>query len=152
MEIKNLIIDPTPKTPQIELNPLSGDLLFSGRSIPENAAKIYEPAFNWVNQYIQNPRPTTNFRFNMEYYNTASSLWIAKILKVLINIPDADCTLIIHLYLPMEDYEDIEEFADIKDAFFPLSDIFHGAIPSIVIKLYGTDDDGKVVRDTLVYM
>ena len=152
MDLQDLIINPTPKTPKIELSQISGDLLFEGRSIPENAAKVYEPVLNWVTKYINNPRPTTNFRFNMEYYNTASSLWIAKILKILIHIHDADCTIIIHLYLPLEDYEDIEEFSDIKDAFFPLADIFHGAIPSIGIKLYGTDDDGKVVRDTLVYM
>lgn len=152
MELQNLIIEPTQKTPQIELNQLSGDLIFSGRSIPENAAKIYEPAFNWVNSYIKSPRPTTNFRFNMEYYNTASSLWIAKILKVLVNIPNADCILIIHLYLPLEDYEEIEEFNDIKEAFYPLSELLHGAVPSIGIKLYGTDDSGVVVRETLVYM
>jgi len=152
MELKKLIVEATLKTPQIELDQLSGNLNFSGRSIPENAAKIYEPVFEWVNKYIQCARPTTDFRFNMEYYNTASSLWIAKILKVLINIPDPDCVLIIHLFVPMEDYEDIEEFGDIKDAFFPLTDIFHGAVPSIGIRLYGTDDDGAVVKETFVYM
>ena len=152
MEFQNLIIDPTPKTPQIDLNQLTGELIFSGKSIPENAAKVYEPAFNWVKRYILNARPTTNFRFNMEYYNTSSSLWLAKILKVLININNPDCVLIIHLYLPLEDYEEIEEFEDIKDAFFPLTDIFQGAIPSIGIKLYGTDDEGEIIKETLVYM
>lgn len=152
MELQNLILDPTPKTPHIELNQLSGDLLFEGRSIPENAAKVYEPVFNWAGKYVKDPRPITNFRFNMEYYNTASSLWIAKILKILVNIPNADCVLIIHLYLPWEDYEEIEEFADIKDAFYPLSEILHGSVPSIGIRLYGTDDDGQVVKETLVYM
>ena len=42
MEIKNLFIEPTPKTPQIDLNHLTGELIFSGKSIPENAAKLYE--------------------------------------------------------------------------------------------------------------
>lgn len=152
MEFQNLIIEPTPKTPQIDLNQLTGELIFSGKSIPENAAKVYEPAFNWVSKYILNARTTTNFRFNMEYYNTSSSLWLAKILKVLININNPDSVLIIHLYLPLEDYEEIEEFEDIKDAFFPLTDIFQGAIPSIGIKLYGTDDEGEIIKETLVYM
>lgn len=152
MELKNFISEPTPKTPHIELNHLSGDLKFFGRSIPENAAKIYEPAYSWIGQYIQDARQTTNFIFNMEYYNTASSLWIAKILKLLICIPDADKVLMLHLYLPLEDYEDIEEFGDIKDAFYPLTDILHGAVPSIGMKLYGINDAGRVVRDTLLYM
>lgn len=152
MELQNLIIEPTPKTPQIDLNQLTGELIFSGKSIPENAAKVYDPAFNWVSKYIMDARPVTNCRFNMEYYNTASSLWLAKILRVLISINDPDSVLIIHIYLPLEDYEDIEEFGDIKDAFLPLSDILQGAIPSIGIKLYGTDDDGNIIKDTLVYM
>ena len=152
MEFQNLIIEQTPKTPQIDLNQLTGDLIFSGKSIPENAAKVYEPALNWVSKYSLNVRPTTNFRFNMEYFNTASILWLAKIFKVLININNPDSVLFIHLYLPLEDYEEIEEFEDIKDAFFPLTDIFQGAIPSIGIKLYGTDDKGEIIKDTLVYM
>jgi hypothetical protein len=152
MELQNLIIETTPKTPQIDLNQLTGELIFSGKSIPENAAKVYEPAFNWVQSYILNARLVTNCRFNMEYYNTASSLWLAKILKVLININDPHSVLIIHIYLPLEDYEDIEEFGDIKDAFSPLSDILQGSIPSIGIKLYGTDDGGNLIKDTLVYM
>ena len=51
-EFQSLIIEETPKTPQIELNPLTGDFIFSGRSIPENAAKVYEPILNWVTEYI----------------------------------------------------------------------------------------------------
>jgi hypothetical protein len=43
MELENLIIEQTEKTPQIDLNRLTGDLLFYGRSIPENATKLYEP-------------------------------------------------------------------------------------------------------------
>jgi hypothetical protein len=47
-EFQNLILEQTPKTPQIDLNHLSGELIFSGKSIPENAAKVYEPLLNWV--------------------------------------------------------------------------------------------------------
>jgi hypothetical protein len=152
MEIENLIITPSAKTPQIDLKQSSGELIFSGRSIPENAAKIYEPAFNWVTKYILNPKPTTNCSFKLEYYNTASSLWLAKILKALIHINNPDCVLLIHIYLPIEDYLEIEELGDLKDAFFPLSEILQGAIPNIGIKLYGTDDLGAIVKETLVYM
>lgn len=152
MEFQKFRIEPTEKTPEIDLNQLTGELIFAGKSIPENAAKVYEPAFSWINRYILNARPTTNFRFSMEYYNTASSLWIAKILKVLISINNPDYVLIMHIYLPLEEYEEISEFGDIKDAFSPLADIFHGAIPSIGIKLYGTDDKGEIIKDAFVYM
>jgi hypothetical protein len=151
-EFRSLLIEQTPKTPQIDLNQLTGELIFSGRSIPENAAKVYEPVFNWITEYVQHPRPTTNLRLNMEYFNTSSSLWLAKILKVLIRIDEPDYVIIIHLYLPVEEFDEMKEFDDIKDAFVPLSDIFQGGIPSIGIKLYGSDDNGEIVKDTLVFI
>jgi hypothetical protein len=52
-EFKSLVIEGTPKTPQIELDPFTGDFIFSGKSIPENAAKVYEPVLKWVSEYIQ---------------------------------------------------------------------------------------------------
>ena len=151
-ELTSLIIDPTPKTPSIDLNHLTGELILSGKSIPENSAKVYEPVFNWATEYILNARPTTNLRLNLEYFNTASSLWLAKILKVLIRINEPDFVLIIHLYLPVEEFDEMKEFEDIKDAFVPITDIFHGAIPSIGIKLYGTDENGEIIKDTLVFI
>jgi hypothetical protein len=150
-DFQSLIIEETPKTPQIELNPITGDFIFSGRSIPENAAKVYEPILGWVSEYILNARPTTNLRLNMEYFNTSSSLWLAKILKVLVRISDPDYVLIIHLYLPLDEFEEMREFEDIKDVFFPIADIFQYAIPSIGIRLYGTEQE-QVVRDKMVFI
>jgi hypothetical protein len=151
-ELKSLIIEQTPKTPQIDLNPLTGDLIFSGKSIPENPAKVYEPVLNWVTEYILNARPTTNIRFNLEYFNTSSSLWLAKIFKVLAQINDPDYVVIAHLYLPVDEYDEMIEFDDDNNAFFSLADIVHGAIPSIGIKLYGTDDSGEITKNTLVFV
>jgi hypothetical protein len=151
-DFQSLVIEGSPKTPYVELNHLTGDFIFSGRSIPENAAKVYEPILNWMSEYILNAKPTTNLRLNLDYYNTASSLWLAKILKVLVRINDPDYVLIIHIYLPLEEFDEMNEFEDIKDVFFPIADIFQFAIPSICIKLYGTDDEEVVVKDKMVYI
>jgi len=40
--------------------------------MPENIAKVYEPALNWVTDYILNARPATNLKLYLEYYNTSS--------------------------------------------------------------------------------
>jgi hypothetical protein len=151
-EFNSLIIERTLKTPQIDLNHLTGDLIFSGKSIPENAAKVYEPVLNWVTDYILKARPTTNLRLDLEYFNTASLLWLTKILKVLTRISEPDYILIIHLYLPIEDYDEMNDFDDIKDAFLPISNIDHDAIPYIGIKLHGTDDKGEIIKDALVFI
>ena len=152
LEFNNLLIEGSPKTPQIDMNQLTGELIFTGKSMPENAAKIYEPALKWVEQYILNARPTTNIRLDLEYFNTASSLWLAKILKVLARIKGSDSVLIINLYLPVEEIEGMKEFGDITDAFYPIAGIIQGALPSIGIKLHCTDDSGEIIKDSKIFI
>jgi hypothetical protein len=151
-DFQSLIIEGTPKSPQIELNPITGDFIFSGRSIPENAAKVYEPILNWVTEYILDARPVTNLRFNIEYFNTSSSLWLARILKVLTKISQPDYVLFLHLYLPLEEFDELRGFEDIKDVFSPMEDIFQSAIPSVGIKLYGTNEHEEIIRDKMVFI
>jgi hypothetical protein len=151
-DFNNLLIEQTPKTPQVDLNQYNGELILYGRSIPENAAKVYEPVLNWVSEYILNARPTTNFRINLEYFNTSSSIWLVKILKVLIQIKDPDYVLILHIYIPLEDFDDMEESGDLKEAFSPISDILSDAVVSIGIKVYGIGDEEKIVKDKLIFI
>jgi hypothetical protein len=151
-EFANLFIEQTQKTPQIDLNQYNGELILYGKSIPENAAKVYEPVMNWVTQYVLNPKPTTNFRVNLEYFNTSSTLWLVKILKVLIQIKDPDFVLILHLYIPQDDFDEMEQSGDLKDAFSPISDILYDAVVSIGIKVYSIDDNEKIVKEKLIFV
>lgn len=151
MELKSLIIEPTAKTPQVDLNHLTGNLIFSGRSIPENAAELYENILKWVQEYIKNPRPTTNLRFNLEYFNTSSSIWLAKIVKVLCSIKDIEYTLMIHLYFNIEEYDNME-VEDLKDALSPIIDMIGTPTISLAIKIYGTDDKGEVLKESMVLL
>jgi hypothetical protein len=151
-EIKSLILEGTPKTPQIELNPSSGDFVFSGKSIPENAAKVYEPLLNWVTEYTLQAKPTTNVRIKLDYFNTSSSLWLAKIFKALVRINEPDYVIIFHLYLALEEFDEMKDIEDIKEAFFPIADVLQYSIPSIGLKLYGTNDTDEVVKDKLVFI
>ena len=150
--MKELIIEQTLKTPQIDLNQVTGDLLFSGRSIPENATKLYEPVLNWVKEYISEANPTTNLRLDLEYFNTASSIYLAKMLKVLTQIKVPEYVLIIHLYFPVEEFDEMNEFEDIYDAFSPITDIFHDAITSIGIKLYAKNNRGEIIKTRLAFI
>lgn len=150
--IEELIIEGTQKTPHIDLNPVTGDLIITGKSIPENAAKVYEPVLNWAEKYIQNPRPTTNIRLNLEYFNTASSIWLAKVLKVLVKIKVPDYVLFIHIYLAIEDFDEMNEIDDIKEAFGPIADILTSSTTSLGLKVYGTADDGEVIKERLVFI
>lgn len=149
MELKNIFVEPTGKTPQIDLNHITGELILSGRSIPENAADLYEGVLKWVSQYAENPRTTTNLRLNLEYFNTASSIWLAKIVKVLCSIKAEESTLIIHLYFNIEEFDSME-VEDLKDALSPVIDMIGTPTVSLGIRIYGTDDKGEIIKESMV--
>ena len=150
--LKPLVIEKTANTPQIELDNLTGNLIFSGRSIPENAANVYEPILNWVTMYLPEARPTTNLRINLEYFNTSSVLWLSKIFRILIRINKPNYALIVHLYMPVDDYNEITEFEDIIDVFGPIEDVLHTKLSNIGIKLHGVSANNEIVKETLVFI
>ena len=149
-KLTDLIIEKTPKTPQIELKYSSGELSLTGRSLPENATRIYEPVLNWINQYVIQPQPVTNLRLRVEYFNTSSSLWISQIMKTLTRINNPDYRLMVHIYIHLEAYDDMKLYPDARDSFSPITDILQDSIPEVSLKLYATDDRSKVIRDALV--
>jgi hypothetical protein len=148
-EFRNIFIEPTEKTPQVDFNYLTGELILAGKSIPENATEIYEPLFNWVCEYSKNARQTTNLRLNLEYFNTASSIWLAKIVKSLSRIENPDSILFIHLYFNIEEFDNMD-VEDIKDALSHVVDIINNSTMSIGIKIYGTDDKGVILKESMV--
>jgi hypothetical protein len=68
------------KSPSISFNP-NGNLQIWGRSLPENALEIYNPIFNWLDQYKNNPSKETAIEVKLEYFNTTSSKLIYEIFK-----------------------------------------------------------------------
>ncbi len=149
MEQNNIYIEPTNKTPQIDLNQLTGELIFSGKSIPENAADLYEKILKWITEYAVNPRHTTNLRLNLEYFNTASSIWLAKIVKVLCAIEKPEATLMVHLYFHIEEFDSMD-IEDLKDALSPIIDMIGTPAVSLGIKIYGTDENGEILKESMV--
>ena len=151
MELNSVFIESTAKTPQIDLNQLTGELTLSGRSIPENASKLYENVLNWVTEYVKRPRHTTNLRFNLEYFNTSSSIWLAKIVRTLCNAPNNDYTLAIHLYFSIDEFDNMDA-EDIKDELHPIIHMVETPTVNLIIKLYGTDDDGAILKESIVLL
>lgn len=149
VEIKELFIDAGLKTPQIDLNPYTGELIFRGRSIPENASNLYEQVFKWVNDYSKKPRLTTNLRLNLEYFNSASTIWLAKIVQVLCKVKKSGYTLFIHLYFDLEDFDSMNQ-DDLREALSPVLGMIGTPNTSIGIKVYGTDDNGVIVKEAIV--
>jgi hypothetical protein len=148
--VNNIFIESTDKSPMIDFNRSTGDLILSGRSIPENAAKIYEPLLKWTLEYINRARPTTNFRINLEYFNTSTSIWITKLIKALCGIDGKEYILFIHIYFNIEDFESIE---DVKEDIIQLTNVFiTNETLSVGYKVYGIDDEGKILKESLIFI
>ena len=151
MELNKLYLEPTAKTPQIDFNHLTGELILSGRSIPENASKLYESILQWVLEYIKNPKQITNLRFNLEYFNTASSIWLSKIVKALCTIKNNEYTLMIHLYFNIEEFDNMD-VEDVKDELHPIIHLIGTPTVSFGIKMYGTGDKGEILKESMVLL
>lgn len=149
MKIKELKIEEKHNAPEIDFNQVSGELILKGKSIPENATRVYQPVVSWVKEYIMEAPEQTNFHINLIYFNTASSIWIARLIKLLSTIDDHEKLLIIHLYFHIEEYDEMID-EDIKDAIAPATDVLNDATVSIGVKIYGTDDDGTILTEKLV--
>ena len=68
-----LLIKPTEDTPFINLEPNTGEMNFSGNSLPENASLFYEPVINWIDMYNHHPHMQTNFIFNLKVISSSST-------------------------------------------------------------------------------
>jgi hypothetical protein len=151
MELKNIFIEATNKTPQIDFNLISGELILAGKSIPENPARIYDELLKWTQEYIKDPRKTTNLRLNIEYFNTASVIWMAKIVKALCSIDDPEKSLFIHLYFDIEEFESME-IEDVRDALGPVIDVVGTPNINLGVKLYGTNKEGQILKESMVLL
>ncbi len=149
IEIKDLFIEGTPKSPQIDFNHRTGELKLFGRSFPENAIQIYDPLLSWINEYIKSPNRTTNLYLKLEYFNTSSLLSIVKMIKGLSKIDKKDTYLYIHLYFDDEDFEikDVDNLRDVISSQF--NDI--GKLKTTIgLKIHGTDEQGNIIEDSMI--
>ncbi|MCS7189500.1 MAG: DUF1987 domain-containing protein [Bacteroidia bacterium] len=81
--MRNLVIEPTSKTPKVILNADLGIFEITGRSIPEDAIGFYRKVLDWIEEYSKNPLTDTTFKFQLEYFNTSSSKCLLDIFRKL---------------------------------------------------------------------
>lgn len=75
--LQNIVIEETTHSPRIEFY-TNGRLLLEGRSIPEDAAKMYDPLIQFV---IDLDKETVVLDVNLEYFNTATSKKLMELLR-----------------------------------------------------------------------
>jgi Sec7-like guanine-nucleotide exchange factor len=129
--IAPLIIDKTTKTPQIILDPDSGTYEVSGRSLPENVVKTYEPVLQWIDQNLGKIKDPIVFTFKVDYLNSASAKMISLILTKLEEYYKSGSAIEIKWYYNYDD-DDIQSEGEI-----------YAKIKKLPIKLIGTHDNDE---------
>ncbi|MBL0341792.1 MAG: DUF1987 domain-containing protein [Bacteroidetes bacterium] len=101
-------MQPGPKTPHI-LFDQAGFLEMKGKSIPENSVEFYRPVYEWLDQYIAQPKPSTKLLVQLEYFNTSSSKCILDIFRKLELLHKSGASQVAIVWLYDEDDEDMME-------------------------------------------
>jgi hypothetical protein len=79
--MNNYISESTHTSPEIFLDAQNGTIEITGRSIPENAMKIYRPVMDWVEQYMVRPKQKTIITLRISFFNTSTSKYLMELLK-----------------------------------------------------------------------
>jgi len=83
---KELKIDSSEFSPEIDFNADTGNLSIQGRSMPEDVGSFFSPVSDWVHEYIENASDKTEFRIFFEYYNSSTARKITEIIFDLENL------------------------------------------------------------------
>ena len=121
--MESINIAATDETPAVVLDASSSTFEMKVKSLPEDVTAFYDPILEWLDGYAASPNSQTDFRFEMAYFNTASSKMLLDIMMKLEEIHEDGSTVkIIWCYL--EDDEDMEEageeYSDIVEVPFDM--------------------------------
>ncbi len=78
-----LFIEATKDTPRILFDAEKNIFQITEKSLPEDAIGFFQPVFDWLNQYIDNPNDESTFEFFLEYFSTSTAKQLTKIMYLL---------------------------------------------------------------------
>ncbi len=124
--MENLYIKGSEETPEIIFDKDKPEFRVSGKSYMEDATAHYEQVISWLTSYRKNPNPSTVFKFELEYVNTASSKIVNDIMDELENIFLEDHEVLVEWHY-FEDDEDMlelgQEYEEVYEVPFKFEEI-----------------------------
>ena len=113
--MKNFTLVGNQKLPTIYLNFQTGEMEFSGKSIPENAEFLFQPVLEWMDEYLKSPSEITIFIIKLEYFNTSSSKYLVEVFRKFENLFKSGGKVSIQWYYEQEDEDMQESGEDFRD-------------------------------------
>lgn len=102
--MKDLVLPATETTPEVNFN-ITGRLQISGTAMPENVFIFFNPLFDWLTEYKNNPCSKTVLEFRMDYFNTSSEIFILRLIKGVGQLKESGKEVSIIWYYKEEDDE-----------------------------------------------
>lgn len=124
-----LIIEATPKTPRVVFDPNEQHYEISGRSLPENVVKTYDPVIKWIERNLANAKDDIVVDFRMDYLNSASAKMISLILTKLEELYASGIKIHVNWFYNTDD-DDIQSEGEI-----------YQMLKKVPIKLVGVEDE-----------
>ena len=84
--MRNLIVEPGPKSPKVVFDVDKYHFELAGRSIPEDSVAFYKKIYAWLDKFGPELSGRVEFDFKLEYFNTSSSKCILDVFKRINNI------------------------------------------------------------------
>ncbi len=116
MDVKEVHILPTNKTPEIILKP-SGFIKITGRAIDESRSVFSDQIMGWIDAYLLNPSKLTELSIDLEYLNSYNSIVLASVIRKLAQLSQQSKTLIIKWFIDEDDDDLLERGKYISSTF-----------------------------------
>lgn len=104
----DLKIEATEKTPRIEYNSVTGELLMEGICIPEQTHDFFKPVLHFIDTLETAPPKDFTLTANLHFFNTGSARYILEVMKNARKLKDKGVNVRFKWRYNEED-EDIEE-------------------------------------------
>ena len=103
-----ILLEATDDTPMVILDKVNNKFELSGRSLPEDVIKFYEPIFKWLENYAANPNEKTEIKVKIDYFNSASQRALNEVLTILSRAHNKGKDILVNWHYNVDD-EDILE-------------------------------------------
>lgn len=109
--MKTIDLQATSDTPRIYFNPGEGSFEMRGRSMPEDVYEVYDPILTALRKYFENPLEETEFIFNVDFMNTATTKVMHEFFQLLKDKKEKGLKIVVMWYYQFDD-DDIQELGE----------------------------------------
>jgi hypothetical protein len=116
-----LIYEGQEDTPKVVLDKEKNIFELSGKSLPEDVIKFYDPIYQWLKEYVVSPNDETIMKLKIDYFNSASHKAINYMLEILSDIEKTGKKVSVKWHYLTEDEDMLEtghDFAELTGLHF----------------------------------